>query len=124
MRGPGGGRPAGDPPPAALALQGAASWAQLGTPAGGGDKPAPGATAAPRAAGAPGAIPGGPRSPRGARGLFLASGGRETGYVIHGTPDPTSIGGPAKAGCIALINQDIIDLYERSPEGTPVVVLM
>ncbi|TDR89663.1 L,D-transpeptidase [Enterovirga rhinocerotis] len=103
-------------PAPVLASRGFAAWAQLGSPAAASERPA-GETAAR-------AIPGGPRSPLGARSLSLASGGRETGFMIHGTPNPIAIGGPAKAGCIALIDQDIIDLYARTPEGTTVVVLM
>jgi len=28
------------------------------------------------------------------------------------------------SGCIRMINQDVIDLYRRTPEGTPVVVML
>jgi lipoprotein-anchoring transpeptidase ErfK/SrfK len=96
-------------PAPAVAARASVGWAQLGTPA----------VASPARPGAPG----GSRSPRGARGLYLAANGVETGYVIHGTPDPMSVGTEAKTGCIALINQDVIDLYDRAPEGTRVVVL-
>lgn len=70
-----------------------------------------------------GAIPGGPRSPAGARGLFLAANGRATDYVIHGTPNPETVGTDVKTGCIALINQDIIDLHDQVQVGTRVIVL-
>lgn len=68
-------------------------------------------------------IPGGPRSPRGARGLYVAAGGRDSGFVIHGTPHPETVGTEVSSGCVGLINQDVIDLYERAPDGTRVVVL-
>jgi lipoprotein-anchoring transpeptidase ErfK/SrfK len=44
-------------------------------------------------------------------------------YRIHGTTEPWSIGRAVSSGCIRLFNQDIIDLYNRVPVGTPVVVL-
>ena len=33
-----------------------------------------------------------------------------------------SIGRAVSSGCVRLLNQDIIDLYERVPDGTRVVV--
>ncbi|MFN4130820.1 MAG: L,D-transpeptidase [Paracoccaceae bacterium] len=67
-------------------------------------------------------IPGGLRSPLGARGLYLYKGGRDTYFRIHGTSDVESIGNSGSAGCIRLFNQDIIDLFEMVPIGTPVHV--
>jgi len=67
--------------------------------------------------------PGGPTNPLGARALYLASNGVDYGYRIHGTPDWQSIGHNASSGCIRLINQDIIDLFARVPDGAKVVVL-
>jgi len=58
-------------------------------------------------------IPGGLRSPLGARALYLYRGGRDTFYRIHGTNDLESIGNSGSAGCIRMFNQDIIDLYNR-----------
>lgn len=58
-------------------------------------------------------IPGGLRSPLGARALYLYRGGRDTFYRIHGTNDLESIGNSGSAGCIRMFNQDIIDLFER-----------
>jgi lipoprotein-anchoring transpeptidase ErfK/SrfK len=68
-------------------------------------------------------MPGGPGNPLGARALYLYQGKRDTMYRIHGTNDPSSIGRSMSSGCIRLLNQDIIDLYERVPIGTRVVVL-
>ncbi|MCB1276313.1 L,D-transpeptidase [Prosthecobacter sp.] len=39
---------------------------------------------------------------------------------IHGTNDEQSIGRPASHGCVRLRNQDVIELYDLVPEGTPV----
>lgn len=58
-------------------------------------------------------IPGGLRSPLGARALYLYRGNRDTFYRIHGTNDLESIGNSGSAGCIRMFNQDIIDLFER-----------
>lgn len=67
--------------------------------------------------------PGGPTNPLGARALYLTTNGVDYGYRIHGTPDWWSIGKNASSGCIRMINQDVIDLYTRVPEGAKVVVL-
>lgn len=67
-------------------------------------------------------IPGGLRSPLGARALYLYRGGRDTYYRIHGTNDLESIGNSGSAGCIRLFNQDIIALYEMIDIGMPVHV--
>ncbi|MEQ9694042.1 L,D-transpeptidase [Shimia sp. SDUM112013] len=69
-----------------------------------------------------GGIPGGVASPLGARALYLYRGGRDTRYRIHGTNDLASIGNSSTAGCIRMFNQDVIDLYNRTPMGTDVVV--
>jgi len=62
---------------------------------------------------------GGPGNPLGARAMYLAG----TLYRIHGTSDPSSIGRHVSSGCIRLLNADAIDLYDRTPIGTKVVVL-
>jgi lipoprotein-anchoring transpeptidase ErfK/SrfK len=67
--------------------------------------------------------PGGPTNPLGARALYLTSGGRDYGYRIHGTPEWQSIGRNASSGCIRMINQDVIDLYNRIQGGEKVIVL-
>lgn len=67
-------------------------------------------------------IPGGLRSPLGARALYLYRDGRDTFYRIHGTNDMTSIGNSGSAGCIRMFNQDVIDLFNRVPIGTRVHV--
>lgn len=62
------------------------------------------------------------QNPLGARALYLFQGGRDTGYRLHGTPEWWSIGKAMSSGCIRLMNQDIIDLYNRVGEGAKVIV--
>jgi lipoprotein-anchoring transpeptidase ErfK/SrfK len=61
---------------------------------------------------------GGPGNPMGARALYLGG----TVYRIHGTNQPHTIGEAVSSGCFRLVNHDVIDLYERVPVGTRVVV--
>jgi lipoprotein-anchoring transpeptidase ErfK/SrfK len=68
-------------------------------------------------------MPGGIENPLGARALYLYQGNKDTLYRLHGTAHPSSIGRAVSSGCIRLVNQDIIDLYNRVPIGTKVVVL-
>lgn len=67
--------------------------------------------------------PGGPDNPLGARALYLTTNGVDYGYRIHGTPEWYSIGKNASSGCFRMINQDVMDLFNRVPDGTKVVVL-
>lgn len=66
---------------------------------------------------------GGLDNPLGPRAMYLYDGDRDTMFRLHGTTEPLSIGQAVSSGCIRLFNQDIIDLYNRVPVGTPVVVL-
>jgi lipoprotein-anchoring transpeptidase ErfK/SrfK len=68
-------------------------------------------------------MPGGLDNPLGARAMYLYQGDRDTLYRIHGTNEPESIGTRVSSGCIRLINQDVIDLYDRVHIGSKVVVL-
>lgn len=68
-------------------------------------------------------MPGGLENPLGARALYLYNNGTDTMYRIHGTTEPWSIGQSVSSGCIRMFNQDVIDLYNRVPVGSPVVVL-
>ncbi|MER8689390.1 L,D-transpeptidase [Mesorhizobium sp. M1136] len=70
-----------------------------------------------------GGVPGGPNNPLGARALYLYRDRRDTHFRIHGTNEPWTIGTAVSNGCIRLINDDIIDLYDRIPLGTTVVVI-
>ena len=67
--------------------------------------------------------PGGPDNPLGARALYLMTDGRDQGYRIHGTPEWRSIGRFASSGCFRMLQQDVIDLYDRVPIGTRVLVV-
>jgi lipoprotein-anchoring transpeptidase ErfK/SrfK len=68
-------------------------------------------------------IAGGRDNPLGARALYLWQGNKDTLYRIHGTNEPWTIGKNVSAGCIRMINEDVIDLYDRTPIGTKVAVL-
>ncbi|HEY4200939.1 MAG TPA: L,D-transpeptidase [Devosiaceae bacterium] len=68
-------------------------------------------------------MPGGLDNPLGARAMYLYEDGRDTLYRLHGTNDPRSIGVAISSGCVRLINQDVIDLYQRVPVGTHVHVI-
>ena len=62
---------------------------------------------------------GGPDNPLGARALYLGS----SLYRIHGTNEPSTIGHNVSSGCIRMMNEDVIDLYDRVPVGAKVIVL-
>ena len=61
---------------------------------------------------------GGPGNPLGARAMYLGT----TVYRIHGTNQPQTIGHAVSSGCFGMVNADIMDLYDRVPVGTKVVV--
>jgi len=44
------------------------------------------------------------------------------GYGIHGTWDTNTIGKAESAGCIRLRNEDVEELFELVPVGTPVII--
>ncbi|TIP91855.1 MAG: L,D-transpeptidase [Mesorhizobium sp.] len=62
-------------------------------------------------------------NPLGARALYLFNKGGDSGYRLHGSPEWNSIGKAMSSGCIRLMNQDIIDLYDRTSVGAKVIVL-
>ncbi len=62
---------------------------------------------------------GGIGNPLGARALYLGG----SLYRIHGTNEPYSIGTSVSSGCIRMMNQDVIDLYNRVGVGTKVIVM-
>lgn len=68
-------------------------------------------------------VEGGASNPLGPRALYLYTNGSDTGYRLHGTLEPWSIGTDASSGCIRMFNEDVIDLYQRCPKGTRVLVL-
>ncbi|MFC7662478.1 L,D-transpeptidase [Methylorubrum suomiense] len=61
--------------------------------------------------------------PLGARAMYLWQNNKDTLFRIHGTLEPHSIGQSVSSGCIRMINQDAIDLFNRVEVGTRVVVL-
>jgi lipoprotein-anchoring transpeptidase ErfK/SrfK len=69
-----------------------------------------------------GGMDGGLDNPLGARALYIYQGEVDTLYRLHGSPEWNSIGKSVSSGCVRFINQDIVDLFDRVPEGTEVVV--
>lgn len=70
----------------------------------------------------PDLIPGGsPNNPMGVRALTLD----RTEIAIHGTTQSMrrSIGTAASYGCIRMLNEDIVDLFDRVRVGTQVVAI-
>ena len=68
-------------------------------------------------------IDGGPGNPLGARALYLYANGKDTLYRLHGGGTRQTIGNAVSAGCIRLLDQDIIDLYGRVQMGAKVIVI-
>lgn len=66
----------------------------------------------------PARMAGGAGNPLGARVLHL-----NDGIGIHGTNAPKSIGHAVSLGCFRMVNDDVVDLYQRVPTGTGVVVM-
>lgn len=66
--------------------------------------------------------PGGLQNPLGARALYIYQNDQDTGYRVHGSPEWWTIGTAASSGCVRMINQDVIDLYNRVRGKTPIVV--
>ena len=67
----------------------------------------------------PAHMDGGPDNPLGARALYLGS----SLYRIHGTNEPETIGRDVSSGCIRMMNEDVIDLYNRVRVGAKVIVI-
>ncbi len=63
----------------------------------------------------------GPDNPLGVRAMNWNQGGADTLIRFHGTSHTSSIGEASSNGCVRLTNDDVIDLYDRIPSGTPVV---
>ena len=57
------------------------------------------------------------------RALFVCRGGEERLCRVRGTPDWQCVGKAASSGCVRMLNQDVIDLYERVPQGAQIVVI-
>ena len=65
---------------------------------------------------------GGGMNPLGARALYLYNGSHDTYLRIHGTPKPQTVAARVSNGCVRMINAHVIDLYNRVPNGTRVVL--
>jgi lipoprotein-anchoring transpeptidase ErfK/SrfK len=61
---------------------------------------------------------GGAKNPLGARALYIGG----TDFRIHGTTQPWSIGHAVSSGCIRMLNEHVIDLYDRVKIGAKIVV--
>lgn len=67
----------------------------------------------------PAFVPGGhPLNPLGTRAMYLGS----SMYRIHGTDAPWTIGEAVSKGCIRMYNEDVLELYNKVPVGTRVLV--
>ena len=71
----------------------------------------------------PEVMEGGPNNPLGARALYLYQGNKDTLYRIHGTNAPDTIGQAMSSGCIRMLNEEVIDLYNRAAINSKVIVL-
>lgn len=61
-------------------------------------------------------------NPLGARALYLYQGSRDTMFRIHGTNEPWSIGTSVSSGCIRMLNEDVLELYDNVQTGSTVIV--
>jgi L,D-transpeptidase ErfK/SrfK len=67
----------------------------------------------------PAEVPPGPENPLGECALYLS----KSGYLIHGTNKPASIGLKASNGCMRLYPENVKMLYNDTPVNTPVVIV-
>ena len=68
-------------------------------------------------------MPGGPGNPLGARALYLFDEAQgDTFLRIHGTPEPWTIGSAVSNGCVRLVDEHVMQLYETVPLDTRVVL--
>ena len=67
----------------------------------------------------PAAVPPGPENPLGEYALYLS----KSGYLIHGTNKPASIGLTATNGCLRLYPENVKTLFEETPVSTPVLIV-
>ncbi len=63
--------------------------------------------------------PPGPQNPLGECALYLS----KSGYLIHGTNNPASIGLKATNGCMRLYPENVKLLYDDTPVDTPVIIV-
>lgn len=65
----------------------------------------------------------GPDNPLGPRTLYIHQGNVDTLYRIHGNSDERTIGEAVSSGCVRLLPQDIIHLYNEVRSGSPLLVI-
>ena len=70
----------------------------------------------------PASMEGGLDSPLGARALYLYQNGQDILFRIHGTTEPWTIGEQVSSGCVRMLNEDIVDLYNRVSIGAKVIL--
>ena len=69
-----------------------------------------------------GGMPPGLDNPLGARALYIFQNNEDTLYRVHGSPEWWTIGKSVSSGCVRMMNQDVIDLYDRVPNKSPILV--
>lgn len=69
-----------------------------------------------------GGHPPGIKNPLGSRALYIFQGNVDTLYRLHGTPNPKTIGKAVSSGCVRLVNQDVIHLFNNVKNGSSIVV--
>jgi lipoprotein-anchoring transpeptidase ErfK/SrfK len=62
-------------------------------------------------------------NPLGARTLYIHQGNVDTIYRIHGNPDERAIGQAVSSGCVRLLQQDVIHLYDAVRPGSALLVI-
>jgi L,D-transpeptidase ErfK/SrfK len=67
----------------------------------------------------PAVVPPGPENPLGEYALYLS----KSGYLIHGTNKPASIGLTATNGCLRLYPENVKTLFDDTPVKTPVLIV-
>ena len=67
----------------------------------------------------PAEVPPGPENPLGEYALYLS----KSGYLIHGTNKPASIGLTATNGCLRLYPENVKTLFDDTPVKTPVLIV-
>lgn len=70
-----------------------------------------------------GGMPPGLENPLGARALYIFEGNVDTLYRLHGTPNVASIGTAVSSGCVRLVNQDVIHLFDQVKSNSPILVV-
>jgi len=67
----------------------------------------------------PAKVPPGPENPLGEYALYLS----KSGYLIHGTNKPASIGLNASNGCLRLYPENVKELFSDTPVNTSVLII-